>query len=265
VSRRVNAFAALLAMGGCAMIAAASASASGGGGTGGGGTGGVGLGGVSLTRTTTASLGLAASMRFIGGKIGVVTPGNVTVNATQNGITIDASASTMLGGRLVIKGVAPASAAGATVQIQRLGHETTWAWAATTQASVGPNGSFTAVWTTNHIGRFELRALLGQATSGPVVMITVFRPSYATWYNLFGNHTACGELLTRRTLGVANRTLACGERVAIYCNGKTIVVPVIDRGPYANGADWDLTEATARALGMGGLAQIGAVSLPRKQ
>jgi rare lipoprotein A (peptidoglycan hydrolase) len=41
-------------------------------------------------------------------------------------------------------------------------------------------------------------------------------------------------------------------------------VPVIDRGPYANGADWDLTEATGRALGISGTAEIGAVSLPRR-
>ena len=37
---------------------------------------------------------------------------------------------------------------------------------------------------------------------------------------------------------------------------------MIDRGPYANGADFDLTMATGRAMGMGGTAQIGAVSLP---
>ena len=40
-----------------------------------------------------------------------------------------------------------------------------------------------------------------------------------------------------------------------------MVVPVIDRGPYANHADWDLTEATGRALGIDGTATIGAVSL----
>ena len=37
---------------------------------------------------------------------------------------------------------------------------------------------------------------------------------------------------------------------------------MIDRGPYANGADFDLTMATGRALGIGGTARIGAVSLP---
>jgi rare lipoprotein A (peptidoglycan hydrolase) len=40
-----------------------------------------------------------------------------------------------------------------------------------------------------------------------------------------------------------------------------IVVPVIDRGPYANGASWDLTMATGEALGMYTTATIGAVPL----
>src|ERR1700730_1518584 len=92
-----------------AMIAAASASAS-----------GPGTGGSGLTPPSTANVGLAASARFIGGKVGVVTPGNVTVTATQNGVTISASASTMLRSQLVIKGVAPSGAAGSTVQIDRL-------------------------------------------------------------------------------------------------------------------------------------------------
>ncbi len=255
MSSRVHAYAAMFAVAIAAMIAAASASASGPGGTGGSG----------LTPLSTANVGLAASARFIGGKVGVVTPGNVTVTATQNGVTISAIASTMLRSQLVINGVAPSGAAGSTVQIDRLGHQTQWAWAATTQATVLADGTFTAVWTTDHIGRFQIRAVLGQTTSAPVVMVTVFRPSSATWYNLWGNHTACGELLTRKTLGVANRTLPCGERVALYYNGKTIVVPVIDRGPYTTGVDWDLTEATATALGMGGLGHIGAVSLPRRR
>jgi hypothetical protein len=37
---------------------------------------------------------------------------------------------------------------------------------------------------------------------------------------------------------------------------------VIDRGPFANGADWELTEATGKVLGIEGTAEIGAVSLP---
>jgi hypothetical protein len=33
---------------------------------------------------------------------------------------------------------------------------------------------------------------------------------------------------------------------------------VIDRGPYANGADWDLTAEAARALGIEDTVRIGA-------
>ena len=61
--------------------------------------------------------------------------------------------------------------------------------------------------------------------------------------------------------------MPCGTQVALYYGGRTITVPVIDRGPYANHADWDLTEATAKLLSTksAGVAHIGAVSLPRRQ
>jgi rare lipoprotein A (peptidoglycan hydrolase) len=137
---------------------------------------------------------------------------------------------------------------------------------------VGPGGSFAAVWRVNHIGRFAIRAVIvassaRAATSSPTLTLTVYRAAIATQYGpgFYGNRTACGELLTPRTLGVASRTLRCGTAVAIYYRGRTIMVPVIDRGPYANGADWDLTTATARALGIGGTATIGAVSLPPRR
>ena len=73
----------------------------------------------------------------------------------------------------------------------------------------------------------------------------------ATWYGpgFFGNETACGETLTRRTMGVAHKTLPCGSKVVLRYRGRFIRTTVIDRGPYANGAKWDLTQATARALG----------------
>ena len=32
--------------------------------------------------------------------------------------------------------------------------------------------------------------------------------------------------------------------------GQTLTVPVLDRGPYANHADWDLTAGAAQALGV---------------
>ncbi len=102
------------------------------------------------------------------------------------------------------------------------------------------------------------------ATAAPTLAVTIYRPSLATMYGpgFWGQRTACGKVLHRATLGVANRTLRCGEKVALYYRGRTLIVPVIDRGPYANGADWDLTEATDKALGVPGTATVGAVSLP---
>jgi rare lipoprotein A (peptidoglycan hydrolase) len=139
------------------------------------------------------------------------------------------------------------------------------------QATVGSDGSFSAAWQTDHIGRFAIRALIttgsgtaSAASSMPTVTITVYRRSIATQYGpgFYGQRTACGTKLKPSTIGVANRTLKCGSTVSVYYHGRTMILPVIDRGPYANHADWDLTTAAAKALGIAGTATIGAVSLP---
>jgi peptidoglycan lytic transglycosylase len=74
----------------------------------------------------------------------------------------------------------------------------------------------------------------------------------ATWYGpgFFGRRTACGQVLRRTTHGVAHRRLPCGTQVTIYYRGRLATVPVIDRGPYSRRARWDLTQATARDLGI---------------
>jgi peptidoglycan lytic transglycosylase len=212
-----------------------------------------------------------------------VQSGNVTVSTTGNGVTLLTNASAMLRRGLAFSGTAPSRLAGDVIEIQRSGHQTNWQWASTVTATIQPDGSFAAVWHTNHIGRFAIRAVVLQpgmaqsaastsasstsapgATGTPSLTITVYRPSVATLYGpgFYGHHTACGNKLTRSTIGVANRTLKCGTKVAVYYRGQTIIVPVIDRGPYANGADWDLTMATGKALGMDATGKIGAVSLP---
>jgi rare lipoprotein A len=200
-----------------------------------------------------------------------VQPGNSTVSAIGGGITITTQASGFLRNQVRFTGTVPGSDAGDIVEIQRLGHQTGWAWANTAHSTVGRGGAFTVVWRANHIGRFAFRATLAgavgarAAAASPAVTVTVYRTAFATLFGpgLYGNHTACGERLKPSTIGVANRSLKCGEKVAIYYNGATITVPVIDRGPYANGADFDLTMATGKALGLNESVDIGAVSLPR--
>lgn len=82
-------------------------------------------------------------------------------------------------------------------------------------------------------------------SSGPL------RPALASWYGPAdsGGSLACtGETLTSSTMGVANKTLPCGTRVRVCLNG-CVDVRVVDRGPYVEGREYDLTEATARQIG----------------
>lgn len=82
----------------------------------------------------------------------------------------------------------------------------------------------------------------------------------ATWFGpgFYGQTTACGQVLTPAVVGVANRTLPCGTLVRVTYRGHALVVPVLDRGPYANHADWDLTAGAAQALDITETVHIGA-------
>ena len=102
-------------------------------------------------------------------------------------------------------------------------------------------------------------------TTSPAITVTVYRYALATQEGgpaVNGHKTACGQTFRPSIIGTANRTLPCGEKVALYYHGRTLVVPVIDRGPYAHGADFDISIAAAKKLGLDGISKIGAVSLP---
>ena len=79
---------------------------------------------------------------------------------------------------------------------------------------------------------------------------TIHTTSIATWFGpgFYGNKTACGQTLTPSVIGVAHRTLPCGTLVKVTYHGRAVTMPVLDRGPYAHGADWDLTAGAAQAL-----------------
>ena len=268
MTRRANAHvvALLLTLGSAAAVPATGLASS----------GGSGIGRVSGAAQNHTSSSTPSGPSGPSGPSATVQPANQTVSSTGNGITISVRASALLLKGMRFSGSVPSSNAGSVIEIERLGRETGWSWAATTHGIAGPDGSFSAFWPANHIGRFQIRAVIERrggtsaraGTQSSPVTVTVYRPSIATWYGpgSYGNKTACGVTLKKTTIGVANRTLRCGMPVAVYYNGKTMVVPVIDRGPYANHADWDLTAATAKALGTyaAGVATIGAVSLPSK-
>lgn len=114
-------------------------------------------------------------------------------------------------------------------------------------------------------GRRELRAIFPgdtlNASAKRKERLWIYRRGEATWYGpgLYGNTTACGQTLRRRTLGVAHRTLPCGTKVDFLYKGRTITVPVIDRGPYGE-ADWDLTNRTKERLHFEGRDIVGYIA-----
>lgn len=73
-----------------------------------------------------------------------------------------------------------------------------------------------------------------------------------SWYgpDFYGRRTACGYAMTKTLLGVAHRTLPCGTKVTFRnpANGRSLTLPVVDRGPYVSGRDWDLTGGACLAL-----------------
>jgi rare lipoprotein A len=91
------------------------------------------------------------------------------------------------------------------------------------------------------------------APTGVVVIPTWKYDSDVSWYGpgFYGRRTACGHAYTKAIIGVAHRTLPCGTRVTFKnpANGRTLTMPVIDRGPYVAGRQWDLSGGACVALG----------------
>jgi rare lipoprotein A (peptidoglycan hydrolase) len=71
---------------------------------------------------------------------------------------------------------------------------------------------------------------------------------YGSGDGQLGNRTASGTIYTAGLLGVAHKTIAFRRRVTLCFRGRHVTVPVLDRGPYVAGRDFDLMLATQRAL-----------------
>jgi rare lipoprotein A len=170
------------------------------------------------------------------------------------------------------RGSFPAREAGRSVTIERFDAATgTWIGVAT--AAVGDDGTYVARWRADVTGRLRTRATLQPSGSDGAALLatadpyeasmTVYRRAVASWYGpgFYGRTTACGQRMTRTLLGVAHRRLPCGTEVALTYEGESITVPVVDRGPFRPGRRWDLTAATAKALGFTFTDRIGAVRI----
>ena len=76
----------------------------------------------------------------------------------------------------------------------------------------------------------------------------------ASWYgpNFAGRSTANGERFDPQQLTAAHPTLPFGSlvRVTYLDTGRSVVVRINDRGPFAQGRVIDLSEAAAREIGL---------------
>jgi rare lipoprotein A len=83
-----------------------------------------------------------------------------------------------------------------------------------------------------------------------------FQGGIASVYS--GGGTASGERMNPGALTAAHPSLPFGTKVRVTNNhtGRSVVVRINDRGPFVKGRVIDLSPAAARAIGVGGLAQV---------
>ena len=183
------------------------------------------------TPTTTPSPAGAVAAPKVPGALGLAT---VRHNVT-------------LGHRVLVTGTLRPARRGRRVQLQvraagawrTVARDTTSAGALTSRVAFAGDGGARAA--TRGLGRVD-----------------VFRRALVSWYGpgLYGGHLACGGRLSPATLGVANKSLPCGTLVTLRHRGRSVRVPVVDRGPYVGAREFDLTSATRIRLGFSGTGTV---------
>jgi hypothetical protein len=148
-----------------------------------------------------------------------------------------------------------------TVELQALRRR---GWLPLASAQTASNGAFELRYVPRELGGQAVRLRFAGDGSDLAVerglgRLTSFRLAQASWYG-GGGPLACGGSLTSSTFGVANKTLPCGTMVTLRYEGRSLRVPVIDRGPFVAGREFDLTQATKEALGFGDLGEVWSTS-----
>lgn len=187
-------------------------------------------------------------------------PRRVAVRAALRG---QARRHVKRGGTAAVSGALRPGTSGRTVLVQVSSGR---GWQTADRARTRRGGRFTARWRPVAAGSYRVRVVFrgdrrnAAGARGLGGRLNVYRPAHASWYGpgLYGNRTACGQTLGYGTLGVAHKHLPCGTRVTFRHRGRTVTVPVIDRGPFAAGREWDLTAATRGKLRFGSTGVVYA-------
>ena len=161
------------------------------------------------------------------------------------------------GRRVSVAGALSPGISGRTIDLQAMGPH---GWREVAHTRTGASGRFRLRYTPHATGSHRVRLrFAGDSYDLPahrlLGRLNVYRLAGASWYG-GGGSLACGGSLTSSTLGVANKTLPCGTLVTLRYDGRSVRVPVVDRGPYVAGREFDLTEATKQALGFGDTGDV---------
>lgn len=156
-----------------------------------------------------------------------------------------------------LPGASRLTLAGREVELQRLGRH---GWRGLAHTVTGAKGRFVLHYRPHRLLSERVRIVFAGDVRDRGVKrylghLRSYRLAGASWYGGGGN-LACGGELTSSTMGVANKTLPCGTLVRLRYGGREVRVPVVDRGPYVAGREFDLTEATKRALGFEGVGEV---------
>jgi rare lipoprotein A (peptidoglycan hydrolase) len=97
------------------------------------------------------------------------------------------------------------------------------------------------------------------AANGSVVVASWYGPGF------FENRLPCWPWLKANglpiqflpdTWGVAHKSLPCGTMVTLTHGARTVTVPVVDRGPYIAGREFDLSPRVKAELGCSDLCTV---------
>jgi rare lipoprotein A (peptidoglycan hydrolase) len=207
------------------------------------------------SQTTTA----AAAAPAPAAKTAVPAP--VATKASSS-LTVSSVRRTVIAGkRVVVRGTLRPAGSGRAVALQV--RQSGGGWKTIDHDRTNAKGRYVLAWRAAKTGTRRIRVHFGgtrelSSARHQAGTTRVYRRALASWYGpgLYGGHLACGGTLTPGTLGVANKSLPCGTKVTLHYKGRTVRVPVVDRGPYVGAREFDLTAATKAKLGFGSTGMV---------
>jgi rare lipoprotein A (peptidoglycan hydrolase) len=194
----------------------------------------------------------------------VAAPAAATPVATKasSSLTVKSVRRTVMAGqRVVVRGALRPAGSGRAVSLQLA--KAGGGWVTVDHDRTDHKGRYVLVWRAAKTGTKRVRVHFGgtrelSSARHAAGTARIYRRALASWYGpgLYGQHLACGGTLSPGTLGVANKSLPCGTKVTLHYRGRTVRVPVVDRGPYVGAREFDLTAATKAKLGFGSTGTV---------